>query len=194
MRRRLPPVILASALLAASTLASQGCGPGQDAQSASTMAGLSLWVGREREVFDDGIDPAAVGLSMEGPSPRADPFLRERAQTADVVARVKVTTVTVDSVGDDSTVHLGILVGNPPLATPKIPDQTFELLIRPSDRAFGIARAFDARLQGLIFVGFLKRFAGPDGEAEIHWHLSADTPEMVAAVKDAVALAELSGS
>jgi hypothetical protein len=186
-------LILASVLLAASALAVQGCGPGQDAQSASAGESLAPWLGHDREVFDDGIDPVAVGLSMDT-SPRADPFLRERAQTADVVARVKVTTVTVDTVGDDSTVHLGILVGNPPLRTPKIPEQTFELLIRPKDRAFGIARAFDARLQGLIFVGFLKRFAGPDGEPEIHWHLSADTPEVVAAVKDAVALAELSGS
>jgi hypothetical protein len=194
MPRRLSLVLLTPALLAASTLAAPGCGPSQDAQSATAVDGLPSWLGHEREVFDDGIDPAAVGLSMEGPSPRNDPFLKERALTADVVARVKVTTVTVDSVGDDSMVHLGILVGDPPLRTPTIPDQRFELLIRPSGRAFGIAKAFDARLQGLIFVGFLKRFAGPDGEAEIHWHLSADTPEVVAAVKDAVALAELSGS
>ena len=175
-------------------MAIQGCGPNQDAQSATSVEGLPPWLGHDQELFDDGIDPAAVGLSMDGTSPRSDPLLKERALSADVVARVKVTTVTVDSVGDDSMVHLGILVGDPPLRTPTIPDQRFELLIRPSGRAFGIARAFDARLQGLIFVGFLKRFAGPDGEPEIHWHLSADTPEMVAAVKDAVALAELSGS
>jgi hypothetical protein len=151
-------------------------------------------MGRAREVFDDGIDPAAVGLSMEGPSPKADPFLRERAQTADIVARVKVTTVTVDSIGEETMYHLVVLVGVPPLATPRIPDPTFELLIRPSSRAFGIARAFDARLQGLTFVGFIQRFAGADGEPELHWHLSADTEEVVAAVRDAVALAELSGS
>jgi hypothetical protein len=187
-------MILALGLVAASALGAQGCGPGQDAQSATSVEGLPPWMGHDQTVFDDGIDPEAVGLSMEGRSLRGDPVLRERALTADVVARVKVTTVTVDSVGDDSMVHLGILVGDPPLRTPTIPDQRFELLIRPSGRAFGIARAFDARLQGLIFVGFLKRFAGPGGEPEIHWHLSADTPEVVAAVKDAVALAELSGS
>src|SRR5215213_9038509 len=162
MPRRLFPFIRLPALVAASALAAQGCGPGQDAQSATAVDSLPSWMGHDREVFDDGIDPAAVGLSMDGPSPRSDPFLKERALTADVVARVKVTTVTVDSVGDDSMVHLGILVGDPPLRTPKIPDPRFELLIRPSGRAFGIARAFDARLQGLTFVGFLKRFAGPD--------------------------------
>jgi hypothetical protein len=194
MLGRLPLTLLTSTLCAALSLASQGCGPGQDAQGAQSIEGLDVWAGHAREVFDDGIDPAAVGLSMEGPSPRADPFLRERAQTAGVVARVKVITVTVDSVGEETMYHLVIQVGVPPLATPKIPDQRFELLIRPSSRAFGIARAFDARLQGLTFVGFIQRFAGSDGEPEIHWHLSADTAEVVAAVKDAVALAELSGS
>src|SRR5688572_22194440 len=98
MTRRLSPFLLVPVLVAASALAAQGCGPGQDAQSATAVEGLPVWLGREREVFDDGIDPAAVGLSMEGPSPRNDPFLKERALTADVVARVKVTTVTVDSV------------------------------------------------------------------------------------------------
>jgi len=193
MPRIRPPFILALGLVATSALAAQGCGPGQEAESASSVEGLPPWLGHDQTVFDDGIDPEAVGLSMEGRSPRGDPLLRERALTADVVARVKVTTVTVDSVGDASTVHLGILVGEQ-LKAPKIPDPRFELLIRSSGRAFGIAKAFDARLQGLIFVGFLKRFAGPGGEPEIHWHLSADTPEVVAAVKDAVALAELSGS
>ncbi|NUQ78851.1 MAG: cobalamin ABC transporter substrate-binding protein [Polyangiaceae bacterium] len=191
-RRRLPSIFVLG-LLAASALSAAGCGPEQDAQSPESVQGLPPWLGHDQTVFDDGIDPEAVGLSMEARPPKGDPLLRERALTADVVARVKVTTVTVESVGDDSTVHLGILVGDPPLRTPKIPEQRFELLIRPSGRAFGIAKAFDARLQGLIFVGFLKRFVGAGGEPEIHWHLSADTPEVVAAVKDAVALAELSG-
>jgi hypothetical protein len=131
---------------------------------------------------------------MEGPSPRNDVFLRERAQTSDVVARVKVNTVTVDSVGEQSTYHLGIQVGVPTLVTPKVQDRTFELNIKPTSGAFGIAKAFDARLRGQTFVGFVRRFANDDGEVEVHWHLSADTAEVVAAVKEAVALRELGGS
>src|SRR5690242_20504804 len=82
------------------------------------------------------IDPSAVGLSMEGPSPRLDRFLRERSQTADVVARLRVNTVTVDSLGDDQTYHLGVQVGVPTLSKPRIDDRTFELVIRSSNRAF----------------------------------------------------------
>jgi hypothetical protein len=68
----------------------------------------------------------------------------------------------------------------------------FELNIRPKSRAYGIARAFDTRLRGLTFIGFVRRFAGEEGELEIHWHLSPDTAEVAAAVKEAVALGELS--
>lgn len=184
---------LAIAALALGTLSTTGCEPTVPAKGASAN-GLPRWEGRAREVFDDNIDPAAVGLSMEGPSPRNDAHLRERAQTADVVARVRVQTVTVDSVGEQQTYHLGIQVGIPTLTPAKAPDRTFELAIRSTSGAFGIARAFDARLKGQTFVGFIRRFSNEDGDVEVHWHLAPDTAEVVAAVKEAVALREISGS
>jgi hypothetical protein len=156
-------------------------------------SGLPLWQGHATELFDDNIDPAAVGLSMDGPSPRSDRFLRERAQTADVVARVRISTVTVETVGEESRYRLGVQVGVPTLTKPRIEDRTFELLLRPNSRGYGIARAFDSRLQGKTFVLFISRFAGADGEADVHWHLSPDTREVTDAVKEAVALGELSG-
>src|SRR5262245_44382990 len=192
--RLVPTKLLAFAVCATLSVPTTGCGPARDPRLTYHESGLPLWQGRVREVFDDNIDPAAVGLSMEGPSPRSDAFLRERAQTADIVARVKVSTVTVDSVGDDHTYHLGIQVGVPTLAKAKIPDRTLELVIRQNGRAFGVARAFDARLRGMTFIVFVMRFAGEDGEQELHWHLSPDTAEVAGAVKEAVALAEASGS
>jgi hypothetical protein len=154
---------------------------------------LPRWEGHARELFDDNIDPAAVGLTMEGPSPRSDAHLRERAQVADVVARVRVQTVTVDSVGDQKTYHLGLQVGVPTLTEAKVPDRTFELSIKPASGAFGIARSFDARLRGQTFVGFIKRYTD-DGDVAVHWHLAPDTAEVAAAVKEAVVLREISGS
>jgi hypothetical protein len=183
----------ALALAAVLALGAAGCDSGPPARSASA-SGLPRWDARARMVFDDNIDAAAVGLSMEGGSPRTDAFLRERAQTADVVARVRVQTVTVDSVADQQSYHLGIQVGVPTLIPAKVDDRQFELSIRPTTPAYGIAKAFDSRLRGQTFVGFLRRFATEDGEIEIHWHLSADTAEVVAAVKEANALREISGS
>jgi hypothetical protein len=170
-----------------------GCGPDQPARSGASTLALPRWEGHAAEVFDDNIDPAAVGLSLEGPTPRADAHLRERAQTADVVARVRVQTVTVDSAGERQTYHLGIQVGVPTLAAARVNDRTFELSIRPQSGAFGIARSFDARLRGQTFVGFIKRYGSDDGEVQVHWHLAPDTAEVVAAVKEAVALGEVLG-
>jgi len=184
---------LALSLAVASGLWAMACEPGQPAKGASTAA-LPRWDGHVREVFDDNIDPAAVGLSLDGPSPRLDAHLRERAQTADVVARVRVQTVTVDSVGDQQTYHLGIQIGVPTLTEAKLPDRTFELSIRQQSSAFGIAKSFDARLRGQTFVGFVKRFGSDDGETTVHWHLAPDTAEVVSAVKEAVVLREISGS
>lgn len=180
-------------MAAALALGAAGCEPARPGRDASASS-LPPWEAQSRQVFDDNIDPAAVGLSMEGPSPRSDAFLRERAQTADVVARVRVQTVTVDSIGEQKTYHLGIQVGVPTLTQAKVPDRTFELSIRPTSGAFGIARAFDARLRGQTFVGFIKRFSSEGGDVEVHWHLSPDTAEVAAAIKEAVALREISGS
>jgi hypothetical protein len=190
----LRPSALSAVLLAVALAASSaGCGgPARPAGGGEDGQLLPPWDAHAQAIFDDSIDPAAVGLTLEGPSPRSDRFLRERAQTADVVARVRVSTVTVDSIGDESTYHLAIQIGYPPLATPKVADRTFELIIRPRGSAHGIAKAFDARLRGLTFIGFVRRFAGEGGEPEVHWHLSPDTAEVAEAVKEAVALGELS--
>ncbi len=170
-----------------------GCGEATPEAKGPAGANLPRWEGHARELFDDNIDPAAVGLSMEGPSPRSDPFLRERSQTAAVTARVRVQTVTVDSNGEQKTYHLGIEVGVPPLTAAKVPDKSFELSIKPTSLAFGIAKAFDARLRGSTFIGFIGRFQGEDGEIEVHFHLAPDTAEVASAVKEAVALQELNG-
>jgi hypothetical protein len=186
-------VPLAAALALGVGGATASCGPPELIRTPGNGA-LPRWEGHAVDLFDDTIDPAAVGLTMEGPSPRSDPHLRERAQTADVVARVRVQTVTVDSIGDAQTYHLGIQVGVPTLTEAKVPDRAFELSIKPASGAFGIAKSFDARLRGKTFVGFIKRYNSDDGDFVVHWHLSPDTAEVAAAVKEAVVLREISGS
>lgn len=170
------------------------CGdPAPDTRTPSAL-GLSPWDEHARSVFDDNIDPAAVGYTMDAPSARGDRFLRERSQTGELVARLRVQTVTVESIGDDSTYHLGVQVGTILGPRPKIEEHTLELIIRSTSPAFGIAKALDQRMQGVTFVGFVHRFASADGaEVELHWHMSPDTSEVADAVKEAVALAEASG-
>jgi len=182
------------ATLAAGAGASACGDPGTEWKSPASL-GLKPWDDHHRAVFDDNIDPAAVGYTMDAPSARSDKFLRERAQTGEVVARMRVQTVTIDTVGDDSTYHLGVQIASPTLApNPKIEDRTLELVIRSSSPAFGVAKALDQRMQGVTFIGFAHRFASADGtEVELHWHMSPDTADVAEAVKEAVALAEATG-
>ncbi|HVY44690.1 MAG TPA: cobalamin ABC transporter substrate-binding protein, partial [Minicystis sp.] len=128
-----------------------------------------------------------LGLMREGPSARADRFLRERAQTADVVGIMRVQTVTVETIGETKRYRLGVQVATPALAKPKLEDKTFELALGGTPV---LAAGFEARLRGRTFVGFIHRYTGDDGEPAVHWHLSADAPDVVEAVKEAVALQE----
>lgn len=192
-RRQRPAWLLAAALLVAASAAA--CGePSTEARSPASL-GLSPWSDRARVIFDDNIEPAAVGYTMDVPSARGDKFLRERALTAELVARLRVQTVTVETIGDDSTYHLGVQVATPTLApNPRIEEKTLELVIRATTPAYGIAKALDQRMQGQTFIGFVSRFASADGsEIELHWHLAPDTADVAEAVKEAVALGEASG-
>lgn len=193
-RRPRPAAPFAFLLALPLALGSAGCGGGERPPAKAEAAPLPAWEGREREIFDDSIDPAALGLTMEGGSPAQDPRLRERAQRADIVARVRVSTVTVETVGESSRYHLGVQIGTPPLAAPRIPGEEFDLLIKPGTRSHPLAKAIDVRMRGMTFVGFLKLYAHEDGEPTVHFHLAPDTAEVVAAVKEAVALGELSGT
>ncbi|MBK8259128.1 MAG: cobalamin ABC transporter substrate-binding protein [Polyangiaceae bacterium] len=193
--RRRAALRVASALLLGVLSAASGCGPsGSEAQSPSAL-GLRPWDEHARTIFDDNIEPAAVGYTMEVPPARGDKYLRERALTAQLVARFRVQTVTVDTIGDDSRYHLGVQVATPTLVpNPKIEEKQLELLIKPASAAYGIAKAMDQRMQGLTFIGFVHRFASADGtEVEYHWHFSPDNADVAEAVKEAVFLAEASG-
>jgi hypothetical protein len=181
-------------LLAAGVLALAGCSGSSQGAQGPNGPGFPRWEARAKQVFDDNLDRSAVGMQLEADSPRNDKFLRERAQTADLVARLRVQTVTVDSVGEESRYHLGMQVGYPTLGKPKMEDRTVELEVRSTSPAYEVVKGLDARLRGMTFIGFVSRFQSPEGDPEVHFHLSADTAEVAAAVQEALALQELTGS
>lgn len=150
------------------------------------------WEGQLRDLFDDQIHPSAVGLSLDGRSPATDPMLRERARSADVVARMRVQTVTRDQVGAKMRYVLNLQVGVPHLMPPKAQDRMFELSIRQGTGAFGVVRSLDNALRGKTFIGFVKRFAGERGP-EIHWHLTADSKEVADVIAEIAVLEEVAG-
>src|SRR5687768_15638787 len=166
-----------------------GCGSSRDPNAPSRP--LPAWAGHQVEVFDDTIEPAAVGLDLDkGYSPCGDPMLRERAQLADGVLRVKVTTVTAKTDGPDSVYQLGMntlekLAGkNPPTAQ-------FNLNVGKASESHGILRSFESRLVGKDFIAFVREFSRQGGDRELHFHLAPDSKDVKAAVGDAVLLGEL---
>ncbi len=170
-----------------------GCGVA-GVRDGVNVAAFPAWDSRAQVLFDDVIDPVSLGLGVDGSNPRKDPVLKERARAAELVSRMRVSTVTVESLDDVRTYHLVVQVVPPPFGAPTVEETAFELVIGSAAPAYGIARAFDMRLRGASFIGFLRRFAGDGDEPRLHWHLSPDTAEVAAAVTDALALAELSGS
>lgn len=166
------------------------CSSGEvQVQSAKTL-GLPQWVGTQRDLFGDEIDPASLGFLPPKP-PRKDQMLWARSQQAEIVGRVRVKTVTVDSRGGQGTYHLGLQFANPLLGETKLEEREFEVTVEPRSPAYGLVKAQDTGLQGKTFVGFLHRFAGADDEVEVHFYLAADSADVAAVVQEAIAVKEV---
>lgn len=179
---------------AASLLGLLSCGWGMSACDAPARTGpvslapdgthLATWQGPLASLFDDSIHPAAVGLALEGGRPQEDPLLRPRASAAELVARVRVSTVTREEVGAKITYHLVMQVVDEPLLEPVLGGTSVEIVIRQWSPAFGIASSLEGSLRNRTFIAFLRRFAGARGP-ELHWHLTADAPDIAAIVTTA---------
>jgi hypothetical protein len=171
--------------LAAAMGLALACG-GPDANSPNRP--LPPWEGHESELFDDGIDPRAVGLNLDDTrTPQSDDRVRERTQTGDAVVRARVDTVTEKRSGEGSEYWLGLRVVEK-LAGEHAPPDEFVVRFDKGSPSTGIVRSLDSRLGGKTFVVFVKEFKGPDNEPRFYAHLSADSKDVVAAVKDAMAL------
>lgn len=143
--------------------------------------------GRSVEVFDDALEPRAVGLNLElTRTPRTDPVLRERTQLAEGTARVGVVTVT--GRGDGVDVEYVIQLKVIEKLNGELPEE-LSVYVGKASPSLGIVKSMDARLGGKTFVAFLKEFKGPDGEPRWHFHFAPDTKDVIDAVKEAIALA-----
>jgi hypothetical protein len=168
---------------------SAGCaGPAQGSRPV-VPSSFPEYAGRAVELFDDKIDAEAVGLGTVDVQPRNDPVRHERVNQADAIARLRVSTVTVDMVAGQPLYHVSFVVVAS-LVNKDFSDNRIELSIGPSSPSFGIVKWLDTRIVGRTFIGFVRRFAGAE-EPVIRFHLSADSPDVVAAVREATTLGDL---
>jgi hypothetical protein len=149
---------------------------------------LPPYSGHAIDLFDDGIEPAAVGFqlgSAHRTSPRSDNLLRERTQVGDAVVRVQLTSVFSTEDDHGRSWHLGLhtldrLGGSGPL------DPDFAIRVGPTDASAGLVRTFETHLIGQTFVAFVREFGHPGGDPELHFHLAPDSKDELDAVKAAV--------
>ena len=181
-----------SVALLALLAVSAGCGPSAEASDPSRPSRpLPSYAGHASELFDDAIDPAGVGMDFDkGYTPKADPQLRERAQVSDAVLRVKISTVTGKTDGPDKSYQLGLHTVEK-MTGANAPPSDFTVGINKSSESHGILKNFEGRLVGYPFIAFVREFVRPDGDHEVHFHLSPDTTEVKSAVGNAVILGEI---
>jgi hypothetical protein len=168
-----------------------GCGDGPGAQAPSRP--LPPYSGRPAQIFDDSFDAAAVGLDMDNSyHPKSDAQLRERAQSADAVLRVKVTTVTNKVEDTGPTFEVGLkqtewIAGDHPPGT-----DSFTIRMQKSQQTTGMMKSLEGRLVGMEFIVFLKAFkVAESADREFHVHFAPATKDVKDAVGDAIALREL---
>jgi hypothetical protein len=169
-----------------------GCAAASPAGARDPARPLPTYAGHDTELFDDVIEPRAVGLDLDGPgaAPRMSPLLRERTQTGDAVVRVRVETVTGKDDGVDARYDLGLKVLER-LAGQHPPVESFNVRVDKSSPSAPIVKSFQARLSGKTFVAFVREFVRSDGETDYHFHLAVDDKDTIAAVKEAGVLGEL---
>lgn len=151
---------------------------------------LPQYSGRAVALFDDRIEPQAVGYSLEPTTPpQTDRLLHERTRTGDWVVRARVVSVTSLHTDSGPSWHIGFHTEER-LAGDRPRDADFALRVTDADPGAGIVRTFDGRLIGKTFIAFLREFAREDGsgEGDLHFHLAGGDKDELGAVRVAALL------
>jgi hypothetical protein len=179
-------------LVAAAALSGCSQGVAQQPRSVVTQAQLAPWSGRDSVLFDDRID--RLSLDTGNPTaPASDEFLRQRAQAADNILRVKVLSLTTDQVAQSSVHHLLVAPEGEAVAGRAAGQSTYDLTVGSGNPFFAVLGRMGTKLVGRSFIAYIKHFSGTEGP-EVHWFMSAESPEVVAAIREAHLLMEVRAS
>lgn len=178
------------------------CGGIAERGATAPQTAFPAYEGRATQLFDDTIEPAAVGyggIAQQGLVPTHDALLRERTQTGDAVVRARVVTVTSGDEGQDSGWQIGLRTLET-VAGKRAPEGDFSFFVASRGPAAGVLRMLDARLIGSTFVVFLRAFepeataageAGEAGRPTLHFHFARDDKDELGAVREASLLLEV---
>lgn len=183
----------AAALAGMVLLPLAACGAG--APSARTPRNLPSYDPHSAELFDDAIEPEAVGFPTDCVvPPGSDNRLRERAQIGDAVVRARVTTVNQDTTQAWQLVFHTVEVLHASNGSPAPLDADFTLMVEPNGPSAGIINSMSSHLTGHSFVVFLRTFArasSPGDDSDLHFHIATDSKDEAQAVRSAIVLGEV---
>ena len=152
---------------------------------------LPPYMGEATERFDDAIDPHAVGLELSSRvDPKNDPRVSARAKASDVVLRAHIQTVTGEAGSGSRSYQIDFKTVERIAGKRPVGDE-FRLHVEKTSPSIGIVRSMEGQLVGKTLVIYVKAFARPDGQRDLHFHASADEKELIDAIKNLVLLDEL---
>lgn len=134
-------------------------------------------------VFDDSIAPEVFGLHVERSDPGKDPVLRERSQTADHVARVKLRTIQEERFDNSLRYRIVVQPLGDAIAGEPLPDQ-LELTVGRASPSLTMLRSMSVEAVGTRFILLLKRYQ-LDEEPVFHFRGEPDLPPILAAIRQA---------
>jgi hypothetical protein len=180
-----PVLAVAIALFGCGGSAAGRPGPGSAREGAPTPS----YGGHQAELFDDAIEPAAIGYDLNRVTlpPRSSMLLRERAQVGDAVVRARLTTITSKDEEHGQSWQLSFRTLET-LTEAGLREGDFTVQVPPSGSSVGMLRAFEGRLVGGTFIVFVREFRRPgsSGESELHFHVARDAQADIAAVRAAL--------
>jgi hypothetical protein len=180
-----------ASLAAPAALALLACTPIPADGAPAVDPHAAVYKGDLADQFDDAIESHAIGLELDNyVDPKTDPHLRARAQASDVVARVRITTVTGEIESGIRLYQVSFHVlerlgGKHPVG------DDFTVRVDKSSPSLGIVKSMEGQLVGKSVDVFVKAFPRADGDRDLHFHATVDSPEAAAAIRDAVILDEV---
>lgn len=169
-------------------LAATACGPQRSPSATAAAEGLPAYGPEESALFDDSLAPDVLVLEGTGPAAPDEAALAERARRAELIVPARVATVTRDSATARSQpkYQLSLRATATPLLG-ELADPLITLDVRTGGPSYSTIRRSEDSLMGRRVIVLARRFAA-GGDAVVHWHAVADTPQARATVRRIVEL------
>jgi hypothetical protein len=180
-------------LVAATALLCASCAEATPATSAPPAPAkvLDAYAGRATALFDDDIEPQALGYTYGGGRRSYDAgLLRERTRLGDRVVRARVVTVTSSDTGEAHVLHLGLHAVEE-LVPRGSADPDFTLDITGAAGGAGALRDLEPLLAGHTVIAFLRAYADAGDRPRVHFHLTRDAEGEADAVRKACVAVDL---